>query len=133
MSQLRTFTIYIPAPDDFINANQRQHRISTATRTRNWRYAGSAYARSSRLPKLQAARIVAELHFADNRARDDHNYFGTIKALIDGMVGDYGLLPDDSARYLTGVELRRGANYQTKSKFGPRGAVTITVIEVDAP
>jgi hypothetical protein len=131
-TKVRMWQVYIPAPDDFINANQRMHRVAVATRTRNWRYAAATYARSQKLPKLQRARIVAELHFADNRARDDHNYFGTVKAIIDGLVGDYGLLPNDSAAYLTGVELRRGAKFDAGTqRYGPSGAVTIIIHEVD--
>jgi crossover junction endodeoxyribonuclease RusA len=126
---MSVYTLHIPAPDDFINANQRQHRYGVASRTRNWRQAGAQYARSQKLPKLQRARIVAELHFADARQRDDHNYFGTIKALIDGVVGDYGLLPNDNADHLVGVELRRGAPLPRK-RYGPTGAVTLIIEEV---
>ena len=131
MSQAtRTWTTQIQAPDEFINANHRRHRIATATRIRNWRWAGQVYARKASFPKLTGqARIQAKLHFTDARRRDDHNYFATIKAIIDGMVGDYGLLPDDSAAHLIGVEISRGEPVPRK-QFGPCGAVTITVIEV---
>ena len=126
---MNTWTVRIPAPDEYLNANHRRHRIEMAGRVRNWRWAGAAWARKAKLPKVQQARICAELHFADARHRDDHNYFGTIKALIDGIVGDYGALPDDSAAHLLGVEIRRGEQIAAK-RFGPSGAVTIHFTQV---
>jgi hypothetical protein len=132
MSEPRIFEMRIPAPDAFINANSRQHRLAgTAQRTRSWRDAGALHARANRLPKLQRARIRITLHFPDARRRDDHNYFGTAKALIDGIVGDYGLLPNDSSQYLVGVELCGGERVTQRSHgYGPPGEVTITITEV---
>lgn len=126
---MNTWTLHIPAPDEFINANHRRHRIIMAGRVRNWRYAGAVCARQAKLPKLTQARIRAELHFTDARRRDDHNYFGTIKAIIDGIVGDYGALPDDTAQHLLSVEISRGAPVPARP-FGPCGAVTIHLVEV---
>lgn len=125
----RSYTVRIPAPDEFINANHRRHRMVMAGRVRSWRFAGAVWARKAKLPKMQRARICAELHFADGRRRDDHNYFGTVKALIDGIVGDYGALPDDTASHLVGVEIRRGVQVPP-ARYGPSGAVTIHLIEV---
>ncbi len=65
------------------------------------------HAQRVHLPKLRRAHILAELRFGDNRRRDPHNYYPTLKAIVDGLV-DYGLLPDDSHEYLIGPDVRYG-------------------------
>lgn len=128
-TEVRTWSVHIPAPDEFINANHRRDRRQMAGRVRAWRTAGAVYARKYGCPKLARARIRAQLHFADRRRRDDHNYYGTIKALIDGIVGDYGALPNDSREYLRGVEICPGEPVAARA-YGPCGAVTIHLTEV---
>lgn len=102
------WTVTIPAPAPWLSANQRRDLRRQTPDRRAWRDAGLVHARRVRLPKLQRAHLLAVLSFPDARRRDAHNYVVTIKALVDGLVGDYGLLPDDSDDYLVGPDLRRG-------------------------
>lgn len=124
----RSWMVRIPAPAAFLNVNKRQHGRAAAGQVKAWRDAANVQARAAKLPALGRARIVATLHFSDRKRRDDHNYFPTIKAIIDGLV-DYGLLPDDSREYLVGVELRGGDPVERKP-YGPAGVVFIQVCEV---
>lgn len=125
----RSWTVRIPAPAPFINANHRKRHRALAGTVRLWRDAGAIHARKAKLPQLAKAHITATLHFADRRQRDDHNYFGTVKALVDGMVKDYGLLPDDSTRFLVGTEIRGGDPIPSKP-YGPAGEVVLLIREV---
>jgi hypothetical protein len=92
---------------------------------RAWRDAGNVHAQQARLPRLPSAHIVAELRFTDRRRRDPHNFMPTIKAVVDGLV-DYGLLPDDSAAYLVGPDVRLGEPIKARP-FGPAGALILTI------
>ena len=89
------WTVAIPAPAPWLSANQRRDLRRQTPDRRAWRDAGMVHAKRVRLPRLQYAHLVAVLRFPDNRRRDAHNYYPTLKALVDGRV-DYGLLPDDS-------------------------------------
>lgn len=103
----RSWTLKIPAPGPLLNANKRMHGRAAAATVKSWRDASYTYAQAAKLPALGRARITATLHFQDKRRRDDHNYFPTVKAIIDGLV-DYGLLPDDSREYLLGTTICGG-------------------------
>jgi hypothetical protein len=124
----RTWTLDVPAPGPWLNSNDRSNRYKVARIAKLWREAAQVRARDAGLPMLSRCHITAELRFTDNRRRDDHNYQPTIKPLIDGLV-DYGLLPDDSRQYLTGVELRGGEPIR-KVPYGPVGAVHLIITEV---
>lgn len=102
----RSWSVVIKAPTEWINSNDRRDRRGDPRR-RIWRDAANVYARAARLPKLGRAHITAELRFRDRRRRDSHNYYPTLKAVIDGLV-DYGLLDDDSSEYLVGPDIRLG-------------------------
>jgi len=104
----RVWELVIPAPAPWLNANSRVDRRSQTKDRQAWRQAGATWAHSAKLPKLGRAHLLAELRFVDNRHRDAHNLYPSLKALVDGMVTDYGLLPDDSHRYLIGPDLRVG-------------------------
>lgn len=104
---IRQWQVTIPAPAPWLSANQRRDLRRQTPDRRAWRTAGQAHAHRVHLPKLQHVHVVAELRFADNRRRDPHNYYPTLKALIDGLV-DYGLVPDDSHQFLVGPDVRYG-------------------------
>lgn len=124
----REFTLTIPAPALFLNINQRLHPRVIAPTVKAWRDAGRVHARAAKLPTLQQARITATLHFGDTRHRDDHNYFPTVKAIIDGLV-DYGLLPDDSREYLLATTISGGTPIPARL-YGFNGQVVVTIMEV---
>lgn len=104
---VRQWQVFIPAPAPWLSANQRRDLRRQTPDRRAWRAAGAAHARAAHLPKLQHVHLVAVLRFPDNRRRDPHNYYPTLKALVDGLV-DYGLVPDDSHQYLVGPDIRQG-------------------------
>lgn len=124
----REWTITIPAPCDWLNANKREHWRVKADKVSEWRAAGCRAASQAKLPTLSRAHINAVLHFRDNNRRDAHNWYPTLKALVDGLV-DHGLLADDSTRYLTGPDIRIGAALP-KVQYGPVGEVVLTIREV---
>ena len=125
---LRTWTLTIPAPAIWLNANQRTDLRRQTPDRRAWRDAGRVYAMQAKLPNLQRAHILAELRFADARRRDVHNLYPTVKALVDGLV-DFGLLPDDSHEYLIGPDLRYGPRV-AKRPVGVSGEVVLTITEL---
>ena len=123
------FSIFIKAPRDrkgriaWINANSRHHWAVKAEMTRNWRTMAHTAAQNAGLPKgLNKAHLTVYVHKTNNRAYDVHNLYGTAKAAIDGLVSDYGLLPDDSNTYLTGPDMRHGEKQDT-------AGITITIKE----
>src|SRR5699024_2252032 len=102
------YEVFIPAPRDrrgklaWINANQRLHWAVRAQMTKDWRTLANAAARAAQLPTgLTKAHIVVHVHKTNNRSYDVGNLAPTAKAVVDGLVTDYGLLPDDSNAYLT--------------------------------
>lgn len=104
---IRQWTVAIPAPAPWLSANQRRDLRRQTPDRRAWRDAGLVHAKRVHLPKLERVHIVAVLRFATNKRRDPHNYYPTLKALVDGLV-DYGLVPDDSYQYLVGPDVRYG-------------------------
>lgn len=109
-----TLTLTIPAPCDagnkaqWINANHRMHWAPKAALTKNWRARARALAQVHKLPLMTRAHITATVHKTTGRAYDVANLYPTIKAVVDGLVTDYGLLPDDDNAHLTGPDMRAG-------------------------
>lgn len=128
VADTRTWTLTIPAPATWLNANQRVDLRRQTPDRRAWRDAGHVYARQAKLPKLGRAHILAELRFADARNRDVHNLYPTIKAIVDGLI-DFGLLPDDSHHYLVGPDLRYGTRAD-KRPGGVSGEVVLTITDL---
>lgn len=123
----RSWTLTIPAPAPWLNANDRGHWSKRSGLTRVWRETAQILARQQRLPGLGKVCIEAVLSFPDKRRRDAHNYYPTLKAIVDGLV-DHGLIPDDSAQYLIGPDIRVGEPVRAK-KYGPSGVVVLTIRE----
>lgn len=72
-----------------------------------WRAAGRDHAQRAGTPALTRVRVIAEVCFHDRRKRDPGNFYDTAKAIMDGFV-DAGVLPDDSAAYVIGPDMRLG-------------------------
>jgi len=89
--------------DVLLTSNQRLHWADKARRTRVIRDMACVMALHHRPEKMRAATCDVEVRWPDERQRDAHNLQPTVKAAIDGIVGDYGLLPSDSDRYLKAV------------------------------
>lgn len=96
-------TIEFIAPGRLLSMNDRQHWRSKATATKAWRWR----THSAVLVGWQLApcTVTVELPVRDNRRRDPHNYFATVKPIIDGLV-DAGLWPDDTPEWVTTTEPR---------------------------
>ena len=122
--EVGSWTVTIPAPAPWLSANHRRDLRRQTPDRRAWRDAGLVHARRVHLPKLEKVHIVAELRFTTARRRDPHNYYPTLKALVDGLV-DYGLIPDDSHEYLIGPDLRYGPLADGKGY----GEVVLTIAE----
>lgn len=90
-----------------LNANGRRHWRYRATATRRLREAATWLTIKADVPRLQRAHVLCELRFPDRRRRDPANWSPSAKAAVDGLV-DAGVLPDDSARYLDGPDMRLG-------------------------
>jgi hypothetical protein len=105
--------IVVPAPDEWLNSNdhdggwQRRKRL-----TEQWRTTATLAARAAQVPRLQSARIIAQLRFHRGGRRDPGNWYPTAKACVDGIV-DAKVLPDDSAKFLVGPDMRLGPSTPT--------------------
>jgi len=89
--------------DVLLTSNMRPHWAEKARKTRAIRDMAHVWARHYRPAKMQSATCVVEVQWPDNRHRDAANLEPTAKAAIDGIVGDYGLLPSDSDQHLKKV------------------------------
>lgn len=61
--------------------------------------------RAQMQPPLAPSIVTVTLPVRDRRARDPHNYFATVKPVVDGLV-DAGLWPDDTPEWVTTTEPR---------------------------
>ena len=117
--------LWIPAPAGWINLNHRMHWAVKAKLTKAWRLAARVHAQNAGLPKgFEHVRIEAHVVKSTARAYDAHNLTPTGKAIIDGLV-DYGLVPDDTNRYVVGPDMREGG----KGVPGIRVMITVSVID----
>ena len=107
---MNALELTIPAPCDWLNSNQRLHRMVHAKRTAAWRAAGKAAAEAHPgwVPFDVPVRIVCTVHKTRGGRWDAGNLYPTAKALVDGIVVDAGLLPDDSNEYVIGPDMRAG-------------------------
>ena len=114
--------------DALLTSNQRLHWRPKADRTRAIRDMALVWCRYERPAKMQAATCAVEVKWGDRRQRDAHNLQPSIKAAIDGIVGDYGLLPGDSDRYLKALSIT--ASDEVHDTPGVACFLTLTFTEV---
>lgn len=91
----------------WLTANQTMHWAPRAQRVRGWRLAAYLWARQQGIPRIEYARVVAELRFTDSRRRDPANWAPTAKACLDGLV-DAGVFEDDDWSRVIGPDMRLG-------------------------
>lgn len=117
--------ISVPAPTEFISANDRRQRYHHARVVKEWRQAATWAAKAHRLPSFgdQLVRITATVHKPHARRYDAGNYYSTAKACVDGL-RDSGLLVDDDNDHVIGPDMRRGA----ADKVNPRLTLEIRVV-----
>lgn len=101
------YVVTLPAGTVLLNANDRLHWRTKGRITKALREAAADSARDAQIPPLDQVRITAVLHPHDKRRRDPHNWYPSYKAAIDGLV-DAGVIPDDDAKHLLGVEVVLG-------------------------
>lgn len=106
MTAKRHVIIDIPAPDGWINSNQRIHRMQTAKLTKAWREAAAKAAQgvAELNPPVQ---IFAHIWKPRGGRYDPGNLYPTAKACVDGIV-DAGLLADDDYTRVIGPDMRHG-------------------------
>jgi len=112
--------VTFPAPGKLLSMNDRDHWRARARKVKDWRAVASYAAQDrTRHPRLLGPSVVhVTLPVADSRRRDPHNYYPTIKAIVDGLV-DAGLWPDDTPEWVRTVE-------PTLAPKAPCVVVTIT-------
>ena len=94
-------TVTIPAPCEWLSANERTHWGVKARRTAMWREAARVWARSVSLTPLAApVTVTITVHRVSNRRADETNLAPTVKAVIDGIT-DAGWLRDDNDTQIT--------------------------------
>jgi hypothetical protein len=127
----RTWRLAITAPARWVNANARMHYHAKARLTRAWRKAGRDAAAEHNLPRgLVRVHILVVMRFGDRRGRDAGNYQPTLKAVVDGLVADYGLTADDSTAHVIGPDARIGDPIQKRHRLAPPGVAELTITEV---
>lgn len=95
-------------PARLLSMNDRDHYRKHAELVKAWREATYFYAcqsvpgpRNRRRYAKQVVRVA--LPVPDKRRRDPHNFFPTIKPIVDGLT-DAGLWPDDTPEHVTTPE-----------------------------
>ncbi|WP_155830241.1 hypothetical protein [Glycomyces tenuis] len=125
----KRWTLLIPAPTTWLNANQRHNHWSARSGpTKLWREAAEIRARAAGIPAMKRATITAIVHRADLRKDcDAHNRYPTVKAAIDGIV-DAGVLEDDCDRFLVSLTIRAGDRVDKKKH--PLGMLGLLVTDL---
>lgn len=100
-----TRILELPYETPPLTANQRLHFRVEARIIAGVRRDGALLARSALLPKgIDYAKITLHWQPSTVRKRDRGNLAPTVKALVDGIVGDYGFTPDDTAQHISTPE-----------------------------
>jgi hypothetical protein len=88
----------------WLNSNDRTYWRNKAELVKLWRNFAGARAREAKLPQGILGRVFIEawVHMDSERAYDAQNFYPSVKACVDGIVGDYGLLPGDDNAHVVG-------------------------------
>ncbi len=124
---MTTLTIHLPPPA-LLSANQRLHHYVYARMVRDIADATLMACPQHLVPRLGKAHVMASISWPDKRKRDVHNYYPTLKAMIDALVRHRGFLPDDSDEYLIGPDMRRGPRIE-----GALARITLTITDQGVP
>lgn len=142
----RRWTITVPAPCDWITANDKRHWTDKAGLVKQWRDATYLQAKKAKLPTgLTKVRIDVVVQFAGRPpVRDLINIAPTLKAAADGLgpahvgttrstgayaAAGYGLIPDDDLTHLDGPHWTIGDPMPAKA-YGPKGQLVLTIREL---
>lgn len=128
-TELRTWTIEVPAPAPWLTANKRRRHWHETEDRNAWKAATIRHAMRHKLPrKLLRVHITALLRFRTNAKRDPNNWNPTTKAMVDALV-QYGLVVDDNARHVVGPDHRLGEKLPAM-RYGPVGHVVLVISEL---
>jgi crossover junction endodeoxyribonuclease RusA len=108
-----TLVVEFDIPAKCLTMNQRLHWAQKAKISRLWRDAACEGCRAMdwyvdpreypATTPLEPCLVTVHLPEKGNRRRDPHNWFPTIKPIIDGLV-DAGLWPDDTPEWVRCTE-----------------------------
>jgi crossover junction endodeoxyribonuclease RusA len=90
-------------PAEQLNANHRKHWARKADTTRAWRTAASWAARALKVTPMGPCTVTVQLDVRGGGRRDPHNWYPTVKAIVDGLV-DAGVWPDDTPQWVATTE-----------------------------
>jgi crossover junction endodeoxyribonuclease RusA len=123
--ELTRSTIEFAQPALALNMNQRLHWREERRRARRWRSAAATAARDQIGHQVGPAVVHITLPVFRNLRRDPHNYFPTVKPIVDGLV-DAGLWPDDTPQWVTTIEPTLAPYNHSADLALPPVRVTIT-------
>lgn len=116
--------VSVPAPCEFLSANDRLHWAHKARIVRQWREAACWAFKAAKIqPFTQQVHITAVIHKPHGRRYDAANFYPTCKAAIDGGT-DAGAWSDDDNDHVIGPDMRRGA----ADKVNPRLTLEIRAV-----
>lgn len=98
----REWVFAFPAPTRLLNMNERLHWTTERARAKAWRTTARIHVPTT-WGVMPPALVHVALPVLGNRRRDPHNYFPTVKHIVDGLV-DAALWRDDTPEYVTTVE-----------------------------
>lgn len=126
---MRTHTFTIAAPCQWLNANVRFHHMKETRLKAKWREVAGWLGTQARIAPFELATVDVHLWHAINRVRDAANYHPTVKPVIDGLVTDAKLLPNDDDAHMAGPFLFPGepGNRPVTLPWEPRRFVGMTV------
>jgi hypothetical protein len=130
---VRSQTFLIPAPDKWINANNRLHWRKKAALTATWREAAGWIGKADRPVQFERAHAEVYLFFRTAHLRDAGNYAPTVKAAIDGLVCDAGVLPNDDDAHMLGPDIRPGKRVGPLADVVPAGFTGMVVVFTALP
>jgi crossover junction endodeoxyribonuclease RusA len=106
MTDAQTLTLTIPRRL-ILSSNDRRHYHDARRRVAELRALAAYTARSLQLRPMPAATVDVAIAYPDRRRRDAPNLWPTVKPLLDGIVTDAGILPDDDDEHIPSLTFRR--------------------------
>jgi hypothetical protein len=114
---VHTLWLHFPKPDEYLNLNDRRYRtlhtqVKNSWNTAAWAYGTNAKRQHGPLPADRRIEILVVFGTnKPNQRRDPHNWFPTVKAIIDGFVAACLLVADDS-RHVQTLEPEFSSDYK---------------------
>jgi hypothetical protein len=110
-----------------LSSNDRRHYHATRRIVAELRALAAYTARALELRPMDSAIVFVAVAYPDRKRRDTPNLWPTIKPLLDGIVTDAGILPDDDDQHLPLLTFRRSR------RSCPTGHVVVELTLIDAP